>query len=88
MRELKTVEDFKQCIKKGTEFILVTDTANGSSGHKIHTTRCGHISLITFTEKVITNGCKNGHYYAITDLERGMTEMNAEKCGHCWKCNA
>ena len=85
MRELKTAEDFKQCIKKGTEFILVTDSANGN---KVHSSRCGHISLLTFTEKVITNGCKNGRYLAITDLESGMTQMKAKKCAHCWTCNA
>jgi hypothetical protein len=85
MRELKTVEDFKLCLKSGTEFILITDNA---TGNRVHTTRCGHISLPHFTKKVITNGCKNGKYYAITDLERGMTEMNAAKCAHCWKCNA
>ena len=82
MREIGTIKDFEEIKERGIGYILITD--NGT-GHVVHDVSCGHVTESYFSRKVIEEGCKNGNYYLIDDVERTLVQYNASKCSKCMK---
>ena len=56
------------------------DTANPN---KIHKPTCVWVTEDNFTEKVIANRCKNGHYYWVKDIETAKATWSASECSTC-----
>jgi hypothetical protein len=67
IRELKTVEEFREAMQR-RESIVITDSA----GNRFHATpwACSpHVIEDNFFTKVITNGGRNGGYFAVDSLD-------------------
>jgi hypothetical protein len=66
IRELKSITEFREALRRH-EPIVITDSPRG---HRFHQTpwACTHVTEDNFIAKVITNGGKNGGYYAVSNL--------------------
>ena len=76
MREVKSLDDFRDLKNRGIGYILVTD----STGNTVHEVSCGFVTERNFTIKVLENECKQGNYFLVDDLEGALEEYNADKC--------
>ena len=78
--EIKSEEEFKHFKSLREGYIVITDTATGD---KVHTTRCEHVTISNFREKVLVNEQTNGQYFFTDSLVDAWEELGAKKCGDC-----
>lgn len=79
MREIKSLDDFRELKDRGMGYILITD----STGNVLHEISCGYVTERNFTIKVLENECKQGNYYLVDDLDSALEKFNADKCSKC-----
>ena len=82
MREISNLQDFREIKERGMGNILITDKP---TGNVVHDVACGHVTESYFSRKVIEEGCKNGNYYLIDDVEEALSKHKATKCAKCMK---
>ena len=82
MREIKKLDEFQDLKSSGMGFLLITDKP---TGNVVHSIKCGHVKEEYFKTKVIDEGCKNGNYFLIDDIEGALGQYNASKCQKCMK---
>ena len=80
MREIKSLDDFRELKNRGEGYILITDT----TGNAVHGITCGYVTERNFIIKVLENKCKLGNYYLVDDLEGALEKYNANKCSKCF----
>lgn len=66
IEEILSRDRFEDILQGGRGYIIITDFANPTRIHKVY---AGNRFLTKryFTEKVIQNKCRNGHYYWVDD---------------------
>lgn len=74
-REIKTLEEFREGMKKGEGYVVITDTANPN---KVHKPSCPWVKEEYFEEKVVQNKCRNGHYYWTDKIDFAKKKWGAE----------
>ncbi len=80
MREITTMDEFREVKETGTGYLLITDVANGNKVHKLD---CAHVKEGHFQQKVLDEKCKNGNYFLIDDIEGALQRYDAELCTKC-----
>ncbi len=82
MLEITTLDNFRQIVKGGHGYIIITDIASPNKIHKLKPL-CPWVTEENFKTKVIENKCRNGHYFWAGDLESPKNECKASGCGWC-----
>jgi hypothetical protein len=79
IRELETLQQFRDAGNR-RESIVITD----ASGNIFHSSpwSCGHVTEENYITKVITNGGRNGRYYAVGGL--GEAQARWPGLTRCW----
>ncbi len=82
MREIETMDEFRELKERGVGYLLITDI---TEGNKIHKLDCAHVKEGDFQRKVVDEKCKSGNYYLIDDIEGAMQRYDADVCMKCMK---
>jgi hypothetical protein len=82
MREIETMDEFRELKEQGAGYLLITDIVEGNTIHKLD---CEHVREDKFQKKVLDEKCKSGNYYLIDDIEGAMQRYDAELCTKCMK---
>jgi hypothetical protein len=82
MKEIKTMDEFREAKESGAGYLLITDVA---AGNRIHKLDCAHVKEGFFEQKVLKEKCKSGNYYLIDDIEGAMQRFDADLCMKCMK---
>jgi hypothetical protein len=79
--ELRSLEEFRAVAALPVGVIVITDTA--SPVPKAHVPACRSVAEEAFTEKVLTNRNRNGHYFYFLRLADASQELGAAPCPMC-----
>ena len=74
-KEIKTLEEFREIVRKNEGYIVITDIANTN---KIHRPSCRWVREEYFEERVIKNKCRNGHYYWTNNIKFAQKKWGAK----------
>ena len=74
-KEIETLEEFREIVRKNEGYIVITDIANTN---KIHRPSCRWVREEYFEEKVIKNKCRNGHYYWTNNIKFAQKKWGAK----------
>lgn len=83
MVRIEDLEAFRNAIRQGKGYFVITDITNtAQQPKKFHDVRCSFISEKTFVTKVIENHSKNGEYYWCENRS-DAEKFGARPCSRC-----
>ena len=83
MKEIKTLDAFRDFMKGGIGYLMITDFPRKKN--IIHKPACSHLRQEDFNEKVVKGACETGNYYLLDDMEGVAGTHNAELCRKCFE---